>query len=363
MTGLHTLNARDNSLVHWLYSGYAGSDPQNFREAIQGEVGNLRGLLESKSVKYEDLKSALVPSREGRQIVLLYDWLDDGAWNYAVAFARLYLPLLRKTLRTSMLHGDLHDMGGPIPVEALERELVRSQSHPINWQTQYAVYFSNLRDEDVALLHTSLKAAPRYSGYLDVSRAGPVRDFLNRTVAHEWVMAGEKILLDHGPDEPHVSDQDPVGFDLPTFGYEVVSLIDFYFTGFLSYKIEAAEAFQAADDRALTLAAATGALIDVESVSVVVPPSKLEKYLLRDENKLRLMTSIGLQDVSADQLSQIIRTKLLQSYLYDFRYAPDGTPLFAVSAEFEKPTGGIARRLLALKFDITRNAVSLVSMY
>jgi hypothetical protein len=363
MVSLHTLNARDNSLVHWIYSQYAGSDARAFRIAIEAEVQNLSELLRSRSVRYEDLKSALVPTRGGRQIALVYNWLGDPALNYAVAFAELYLPQLRKTLRTSMLHGDLHDMNGPMPIRDLERELVRSGLQPVNWQTQYAVYFTNLRDEDVQLLHSALAASPRYGGYLDVSRAGPVRDYLDRSITQEWVMVDGTILLDHGGDEPYISDEDPVGFDLSRFGYRVVSLIDFYFTAFLSYKVEATDAFQAAEDRDLTLAAAAGELVDVDAADVVVPPAKLEKYLLRDEDKLRLMTSIGLQDVTADGLAQIIKSKLLQSYLYDFRVAPDGALTFAVSAEFEAVAGGTVRRLLALKYDQSANVISLVSMY
>ena len=363
MAGLHTLNARDNSLVHWIYSQYARSDAKAFRDAIQAEVDTLRGLLASRSVKYDDLKSALVPSRDGRQVAFLYDWLDAPAFNYAIAFAKLYLPHLRKTLRTSMLHGDFHDMRGPMPIRALERELIRPRSQPVNWRTQYAVYFTNLRDDDVTLLHAALSKESRYGGYLDVSRAGPVRNYLDRTVAHEWVITNDKILLDHGPDQPNVSDEDPVGFGLREFGYDVVSLIDFYFTAFLSYKIESDDAFQADDDRDLTLAAATGELLSVQSASVIVPQAKLERYLLLDENKLRLMTSIGLQDVTAARLAEIIKAKLQQNYLYDFRDAPDGASLFAVSTEFENVGGGIARRLLALKYDKSANVISLVSMY
>jgi hypothetical protein len=178
-----------------------------------------------------------------------------------------------------------------------------------------------------------------------------------------WVINGRKVLMNHGGDDPFIGEEDPVGFGLSEFGFEVVSLIDPYYAGFLSYKIEASNAQQAEDDRILTLAAITGQVIDVKSVEVVVPQDKLDKYLLRDENKLRLMTNIGLRNVSAGDLAEIIKDKLLRNYIYDFRFAPDGTPLFAVAAEFEKPDGGLVRRLLALKHDRERAAISLVTMY
>jgi len=97
---------------------------------------------------------------------------------------------------------------------------------------------------------------------------------------------------------------------------------------------------------------------------VFVPPSKLEKYLLLDEAKLKLMTSIGLQNVTPDELAGVIRDRLQENYVYDLRIADDGvTPLFAVSAEFEKPDGMLTRRLLALKYDHAKGRIALVSMY
>jgi len=233
----------------------------------------------------------------------------------------------------------------------------------VNWQTQYAAYFNNLRPGDLASIHESLSSEPRYMGYIDVSFASPVRNFLSRTITPGWVILGRKAILAHDNGEALVSDEDPVGFDLPGHGYDVVSLMDSYFTGFFTYKIEATDAPQAADDRILNLAAITGELIDIDSVNVMVQPDKVDKYLLRDENKLRLMTNIGLQDVTPEELASVVKTKLSQSYVYDLRFASDGTPLFAVAAEFEKPEGGLTRRLLALKHDQAQHAISLVTMY
>jgi len=281
--------------------------------------------------------------------------------NYAVAFADLYLPHLRKTLRSSVAKGDLLDDN--MPIWDLDRRLVRARNEPMNWRTMYAVYFSNLKQTDVDTLHRELSKDERYRGYIDVSLANPVRDYLARCLPSTWVLHDKKVLLTHGADEPFVQDLDPVGFDLPSYGYEVVSLLDSYFYCFLSYKIESESSNRAEEDRILTLAAHVGAVIDVETVDIVVPAAKLERYLLVDENKLRLMTNIGLQDVTPDDLAGIIRQKLLGSYVYDFRIANGDTPTFAVVCEFGAPDGRTLRRLLALKYDAQSNAISLVSMY
>jgi hypothetical protein len=361
--GFHALNGRDNTLMPWIFFEFAKSDPQLFQRAMQEEAKQIRGLLASRGLGYEKLKSSLAPTSDGVQAVFLYDWWQDPSSNYAVAFAKKYLPSLRKDLRTSMLHGDLDDRQAAMPIPAMEAALVKSRPHSVNWHTQYAAYFNNLRLRDVARIHGLLSNEPRYTGYIDVSFASPVRNFLSRQITPGWVISGRKVILGHGGDDPVVSDEDPVGFNLPAYGYEVVSLVDTYFACFLSYKIEATDAQQAAEDRMLSLAAITGELIDTESANVLVHPNKLDQYLLRDENKLRLMANIGLQDVTPDGLASVVKTKLSQSYIYDLRFAENGTPLFAVAAEFEKPEGGLTRRLLALKHDQEQRVISLVTMY
>lgn len=366
MFGFHTLNARDASYLNQVYA-MSGGDTEAFRNALQGDSQFFRNELSNARVDYQSLKNALIPSSEGRQVAFVFDWLGHPGPNYAVSFMNELVPRLRKTLKTSVLSGDLLDFSEVAqPIDALETELIRPQNDPdkqVEWRTQYCVYFSNLRSQDIIDLHAGLSSNPRYGGYFDVTFGGPTRDYLASTLAPKWVIAGRQVILCHGGDEPWVGNQDPMWHDLPSFGFEVVSTIDIIYATYLSYKIESLQASFANTDRVLTLAAVTGQFIDVSHSEVFVDPLKLDKYLLLDESKLRLMTSIGLQKVDSEGLATVIREKLLQNYIYDLRFAPDGTPTFAVSAEFEKPTGGMARRLLAMKYDGNLNRIALVSMY
>jgi len=266
-----------------------------------------------------------------------------------------------------VLDGDLipgpgSDWSAPLR-ERLVRRSGNGDSAEASWGTQYGVYFSNLRPADVSSLHAALNEEARYTGYIDVTYGGPARDYFAHVLAPRLVVSDRTIVLNHGGDDPLVSNEDPVGFPFAENGYEIVSLIDSYFVAFMSYKIEARDAEQAWIDTTLNLAASTGALIDINTVEVVVPSDKLSKYLLRDEGKLRLMTSIGLENVDHVDMAKTVREKLGQGYIYDLRFASEGTPLFAVSAEFEKPVGGMARRLLALKYDAPERVISLVTMY
>lgn len=361
MSGFHIVNARDNALVEWIFSEYAHGDPAKFRLAMQAEAANLSEALRSRNVTYEELKSALIPTPDRRQIVFLFDWRDYPG-HYGVHFARQVLPHLRKTLRCSVLVGDLLEASQPLPIDSFRGHLTYA-SEPIEWRAVYGMYFTNLLDSDVEALHLALDSEPRYRGFLDSTFESRTRDYMANTLVSRWVISGNRVIVSHGFDAPRASNVDLVGYGLTDFDYEVVSLDDHYFTTFMSYKIEARQVFQAAEDRALSLACVAGELVDIENVDINVPSAKLEKYLLVNESKLKLMTSIGLGDVTPDQLENIIRLKLSRGYIYDLRIATGDTPTFAVSTEFARQDGTPARRLIALKYDRDNKSINLVSMY
>jgi hypothetical protein len=231
------------------------------------------------------------------------------------------------------------------------------------WDTLYGTYFSNLSESDVANMHGQLSTIPRYRGYLDVTFSGEARDYVAGVLTFNRIFFDGNVLLSHGGDEPLIGGEDPLGFAYEDHGFRLSSVIDYYAYPFLDYKIEshATRGFDA--DSILSLAAATGELIDARFVDVYVHPDKLEKYLLRDKNKLALMTSIGLQEVDANGLGEIVSEHLQANYIYDMKTAPDGTATFAISAEFEKPDGGPTRRLIALKLDATAGRIALTTMY
>ncbi|WP_417504693.1 hypothetical protein [Microbacterium sp.] len=366
MLGFHTINARHNQIFHWIFDR-VGGDAAAFRNEMQREAEHIRQLLRSGGVNYDDLKSALVPTREGLQAVFLYDWWEDPSWNYAVAFASAYLPHLRPTIKTSMRHGDLLDRnresGETMPLEQLKRMLVQPDYREVSWNTQYAVYFNNLKRSDIDSIHSALAINPRYMGYIDVSFRSAVRDYLDWTVAPAWVINGKRIILSHGGDDPWVDTQNPMGFDFDENGFSVTSLVDTYFTAFMTYKVESSSTAAAREDRLFNLAAVTGELIDIDSTDVYVHPDKLDRYLLRDESKLRLMTSVGLETVTPTELGAILKQKIELSYICDLRFASDGTPVFAVPMEFEKPDGIVTRRRVSLKHDEAQGQISLVTMY
>ncbi|MCC8907761.1 hypothetical protein [Curtobacterium sp. GD1] len=356
---IHAINARDSGLLNFLYEE-SGADPSRFQKLVTGELTRLTELLATRGINYSTLKPALVPSRKGRQIVLLYDWLEHKG-NYAVAFMNLWMPLVTTTSKFTTKSGDL--LGLPRIVSEFEHVVVKARRETFRWDTLYAVYFNNLSSSEVETMHAALSSETRYKGYIDVTFGGEARDFMADTLTFGKIFFNGNVILSHGADDPFVGEEDPLGFPYDEFGFRLTTVIDWYFYPFLDYKIESYSSDGSAEDSILSLAAATGEHVDTQLVPVHVNPDKLDKYLLREKDKLALMTSIGLQEVSPGELAEIITDHLQSNYIYDMRLASDGTPLFAVCAEFENRDGNLTKRLLALKLDRDAGSISLVTMY
>ena len=358
---IHTFNARDNTLFPAVYE-LSGKDPAKFRSMVLREIEGLDARLRESGVEYSELKSALIPSG-GRQVVFFYDWLGMTS-NYAVAFAEGYLPLLGGELTTSVLAGDTHFREISQGAARFYAEgLIQPAAREVNWDTQYAVYFSNLSQQDADRIHLGLSKLSRYTGYVDVTHAGAARDGVAVSLPPRWVIRKGVIVSNHGPDGEPVDAIDLIGFEVSRFGFRMVSVVDHLYLGFLSYKVETDVFPWASGDREMTLAVAAGQSIAESDLSVHVPRDKLDKYLLSNPDKLLRMTEAGLADVTPEELSTIIKDKVQGTYIYGLKEASDGTPLFAVSAEFTSLDGGVTRRLIALKYDRANQRISLTTMY
>ena len=362
LTSIHSLNGRNNSLLPSLWNA-AGEDPGEFQGDMQQNVAALVEMLAGRNIEYSNLKNALIPSDKKRQVAFLYDWFEHPQGNYATAFSKFWLPVLRKDIRTSVLSGDLVPDGRPGD-HLLNKNVYRADDAPIRWSTQFAVYFSSLAPSDVEALHSSMKASPRYRGYLDVTFAGIERNYLSRTLTFPHVIFKRNIITAHDDDEFVVGDRDPVGYPFAEYGYDLITVHRSLALAFLHYKIEADDSPDSLADLKYSLAAIAGVLLDAKSLEIAVDPKKVGEYLLKDESKLNLMKSIGLESVTADALAAVISDRLRKNYVYDLRAAGDGvTPSFAVSGEFKKPDGSLTRRLIALRYDARKNRIALVSFY
>lgn len=72
MAGIHTLNARGNTLLPALREHFSWSDARSFNE-IQRFHKDLLDILNAKSISHDELRSALTPQQTKHEPAFLFD--------------------------------------------------------------------------------------------------------------------------------------------------------------------------------------------------------------------------------------------------------------------------------------------------
>ena len=108
---LHTLNARGNIMLEVMRDHF-DLDPKQMFALIQGMRGNVEAALSKKGISYDDLKTALVPTQNRREVALVFNTMAiKSAWYGREVMAQV-IPLLNKESSHSVLAGDYLDRPG-----------------------------------------------------------------------------------------------------------------------------------------------------------------------------------------------------------------------------------------------------------
>lgn len=101
-TVIHTVNARGNIMLE-VVRDYFGVSPQRMRVEIQGMLKRTVTLLASKGVQYSELKNALTPQPDRREVALIFDTQSMTESWYGLPIHRRVLPLLHRKSSRSVL--------------------------------------------------------------------------------------------------------------------------------------------------------------------------------------------------------------------------------------------------------------------
>src|SRR5438067_92796 len=169
MTKIWTLNTRDTVLFDVLMQhselSYADLGPEI--RMIHAETVE---MLASKGVRYEELRSALVPHTEPElaDIALVFDTrrIDDDA--YGLAIAQRVLPLLERDWNGSILEGDLipHDEDKAFRILQGSLRCIRPAEIASTRQL-CAVYLTNLNERRKMKLLTGLLEYGPFIGFME----------------------------------------------------------------------------------------------------------------------------------------------------------------------------------------------------
>lgn len=338
-------------------------DHDGFRRMMRVAHLQLVRELEREGVRYKNVANALMPTRERKEIVLLFDSQVASARShgfYALDIAEAWIPALPKTrngvpvnsiLRGDIVHGTTDEVS-----RAFQESVVYHQPFMLSDPVMvYCVYIQNLSAMQADEMRKAAQQHPAYFGYADCTRRNSLKKYLGMSLPKVGMRVGDKILDGVYEDEA----PNPIGLPFQEHGYTPVGIrLDLYLP-FLSYRINTHLSGRNAHDSYAALATLSPEAPFVEKPTIWMTPGRYE-YL--HDKKLASLQAAGLDLLDRPALESRLSALVSEGHLYNLRYE-HGALMYSARVEFEIEGGNYKAFDLGLKFTPEDRRVELVTFY
>ncbi|MCX5637733.1 MAG: hypothetical protein NTX52_08600, partial [Planctomycetota bacterium] len=316
MDTIFTLDARENSMLEVMADYFELSHSQVFHE-IGGMFQMLKNQLSAKDVKYEDLKSCLVPNPKRNEVVLVFDTQKISSYWYGYPIFEKLIPLFNKGSSHSVLCGDYIDkIHNPDRLyEEFSRSitLVRNCDY-VHGSQFYLVYLNNVSNKMLAGFNDGLVDFEPYVGFMDLTYSSFIKTYVSMILCNVFVKSKNTIIMGHEDDRDESENVNICGYPFEENGYRYVSVSDSLFSVFLSYKIER-EVFDGfKNDTVFSINAVSRNVLAIDDFDVLIEENKLI-YLRK--NKGEKLKKAGLINLDSGELEYLIRERISSNYIYN----------------------------------------------
>jgi len=361
---IFTLNARDHVMLEVMREYFKLSPEAMFHE-IQGMRRAVEEALALKGIRYEALKTALVPDQQRREVALVFDTTAIKSDWYGYDVFERVIPLFDKKSNHSVLVGDYLSRRGQAQqlFDAFEESVELRRNVEYKHPTQfYIVYINNLTDAMVERLDLGLRSYAGYVGIAEMTYASRFKIYLSTMLVNAFIKHGKIVLQGHEPDRDAEEDVNMSAYPFEKNGYVCRSISDDLMGVLLAYKIERPVFPGFETDTEFALNAVTATPLPLDDFRIEVEEAKLG-YL--KSQKAGSMERAGLASVDIAQLAALIREKVTDSYIYNLVYdAAYKITKFNVIIEIREPlTKRPTRLLAALEYRALNKVLRLITLY
>ncbi len=361
MQPIHTVNTRSHVMLEILRDHY-GIVESRMQNEIQRMHTELVEILKTKNIDYASLRPALVPSMDKDEAIYLFDStaIDTGLYGRQI-FDQL-LPLLDSRSTQSILVGDLLGDDQRLIYEIISESMILSRSFTFKHSTLiFGVYINNLSSTAKEKIHSELVSYTPYIGHVPTTFLSRAKIYASTTMAGFLLKKGKTIIMAHEDDRPNEENINITLYNLEQSGYKVFSLQGYYFSIFLSYKIERPAFYIDTSDIEIALNSITSNVRPLEELDVILDEAK-HGYLIKE--KLGKMKKARLAEADRTQIEQLIKQKVSNSYIYNLVYLEDHDVMkFNIMLELEREGGYPTRMTAALEYMPNRNALRVITLH
>lgn len=361
---VHTINARGNVMLEVVRDHFKVPPERMFLE-IQALRNAVEEALAHKGIKYDELKTALVPDRKRREMALVFDTLViERSWYGLEVFKRI-IPIFNHVSNHSVLTGDYIDMGArqELLFEAMQGAVRLTRHVDYKHSSQfYIVYINNLTDGMVQRLHQGLCGWDGYVGYADTTYSSPFKTLLSAMLVNSFIKHRKTVIQGHEDDRPNEEDVNMTAYPFEEHGYICRSVQSQLEGTLLSYKIERPVFPGFETDTEFSLNAISPNPQPLDGFTIEVEKAKL-KYL--KTKKAGSVAQAGLEQTSTRALSKLIRSKMSENYIYNMSFdAQHNVAKFNVIIELPRHAAdGHIRLLASMEYKPEKKQLRLITLY
>lgn len=361
MRPIHTVNSRSDIMLEILRDHYGIAEARMKNEILRMH-SELIEILAVKKIDYARLRPALVPSMDNDEAIFLFDSsvIESGLYGREI-FNRI-LPLLDPRTTQSILVGDLLGNDQHLIYEILLESLVLARSFTFKHSTLiYGVYINNLSSATKERINNGLASYAPYLGYIQTTYQSRAKIYSSTTMAGFLLKKGKTLILAHEDDRSNTENINITFYDLEQHGYKIASLQGYYFSIFLSYKIERPVFNIDTSDIEISLNSITSNIQSLDEFNVILDEAK-HGYLIN--NKLGKMKKAGLEEADRTQIERLIKEKVTNSYIYNLVYLEEHDVMkFNIMLEVERAEGYPTRMTAALEYMPDQKTLRVITLH
>ncbi|KTE90016.1 hypothetical protein AT727_08800 [Desulfitobacterium hafniense] len=360
---IYTANARSN--VKWdVMKKYYNLNKKKIMEMINCEFEKTIGILESKKIKYQSLKSILTPDHKGnkKEIVFCFDSSKiDSSWYGGTIFSHI-IPLLDKKRKHAIFHGDFLSRG--LSEDFAYKTLVENiiPLNPTNYvysDQYFMVYITNLTEEEIKSFIEGLRKYPWFIGYGDMTYANTLKDILAYCLGQNCLQHNNIVIMSHEDDREDSENINLIGYPFENYGFKIISLKQYYYISFLEYKIESRAVDKS--DLLFCLNTISNNAIEYEEFDIIVQP---EKYKYVKAKNVAAMQKTGIKDMEVDKFTSMLKEKLHESYIYNLEINDYNIAKFNTNIEMDSIDSDEKVKLLAsFDYNTEKQQLRLLNLF
>jgi hypothetical protein len=361
MQPIHTVNTRSHVMLEIFRDHYEIVESR-MKNEIQRMHDELVDILKTKKIDYASLRPALVPSMDKEEAIYLFDSTEIDTGLYGRQIFDQLLPLLDSRSTQSILVGDLLGDDQQLIYEIISESIILSRSFIFKHSSLiFGVYINNLSSAARERIHSKLVYYAPYIGHIPTTFLSRAKIYASTTMAGFLLKKGKTIIMAHEDDRSNEENINITFYNLEQSGYKVSSLQGYYFSIFLSYKIERPAFYIDTSDVEIALNSITSNVRPLEELDVILDEAK-HGYLISE--KLGKMKKAGLAEANRNQIEQLIKQKVSNSYIYNLVYLKDHDVMkFNIMLELEREGGYPTRMTAALEYMPNRNALRVITLH